>query len=307
MMRHPPGPCLVAMLAFALMAIASAAHATACRGQIGAGTTVTGKTDYNPFSPADVADSYQIGVTNTGADPCLYALVFRTRAVQPKLSGTLTYSLADRANALLLTNAPPAMAPAARLRTPLAPAATTQIEYRLSIPRGQSAAPSGAYRDTLDLELYAVDESGRLLGAPLQAATLAISYAVARVLSLNIKGADAITMAGFGTLAEGQQRTVEIQARSNQGYRLAVSSDNRGVLTLTPKVPGQSWTVPYAATLGGRPLDLAGAPILLLDYPPTRPESDASHLLTVSIGDVGQKRAGRYEDVITIEIKGAIP
>jgi hypothetical protein len=297
----------LAPMALALMAIAPAAHATACRGQIRTGTTVTGKTDYNPFSPADVTDSYQIGVSNTGADPCLYALVFRSRAVQPKLSGMLTYSLADPANAALLTNAPSAMAPAARLRAPLAPAATTQIEYRLSIPRGQSAAPSGAYRDTLDLELYAVDESGRLSGAPLQATTLAISYAVARVLSVNIKGADATTTVGFDTLAKGQQRTVEIQTRSNQGYRLAVSSDNRGMLTLTPKVPGQSWTVPYTATLDGRPLDLAGAPILLLDYPPTQPESDASHLLTVSIGDIGQKRAGRYEDVIMIEIKGAIP
>jgi hypothetical protein len=198
------------------------------------------------------------------------------------------------------------MAPAARLRTPLAPAAATQIEYQLSIPRGQYASSGGSYRDTLDLELYALDDKGRLSAAPLQTTTLSISYAVASVLSVNIKGGDATTTVNFGTLAKGQQRTVEIQARSNQGYRLDVSSDHRGVLALTPKVPGQDWTVPYAATLGGRPLNLSGGAILL-DYPPTRPESDASHFLTLMIGDPGYKRAGSYEDVITIEIKGAIP
>ena len=306
MKRHLPKLCLNAILAGALVAVAPVAHAAVCRGQIGAGATVTGKTAYNPFSPAGVSDSYKIGISNTGVNSCLYALVFRSKTVQPKLGGMLIYSLGDLANAVLLTNAPSAMAPAARLRTPLAPAATTQVEYQLSIPRGQSASPAGSYRDTLDLELYALDESGRLSGAPLQTTTLSISYAVARVLSVNIKGADATTMVGFGTLAKGQQRTVEIQARSNQGYRLEVSSDHRGFLALTPKVGGQDWTVPYAATLGGRPLDLAGGPILL-DCPPTRPESDASHLLTVSIGDVGHKRAGRYEDIITIEIKGAVP
>ena len=41
--------------------------------------------------------------------------------------------------------------------------------------------------------------------------------------------------------------------------------------------------------------------------PPTRPQSDASHDLTVTIGEVGQKRAGRYEDVLTVEIRAAAP
>jgi hypothetical protein len=306
MMRHLARPLPVSILAAALALMAPHANAAVCRGQIGAGTTVTGKTVYNPFSPADVGDSYQIGIVNTGTDPCLYALVFRSKAVEPKLGGTLLYGLADGANPALLTNAPAAMAPAARLRTPLAAATTTQIELRLSIQRGQYAPPPGPYRDTLDLELYALDDSGRLSATPLQTTTLSISYAVARVLSANIKGADAATTVSFGALAKGQQRTVEIQTRSNQGYRLDVSSDHHGVLALTPKIPGQDWTVPYAATLGGRPLNLAGG-ASLLDYPPTRPGSDASHVLTVSIGEVGQKRAGRYEDVITIEIKGAVP
>jgi hypothetical protein len=69
-------------------------------------------------------------------------------------------------------------------------------------------------------------------------------------------------------------------------------------------VAGQSWSVPYALALAGQPIDLAGA-ASLRNLPATRPESDASFPLTVTIGAVGQKRAGRYEDVITVEIRGA--
>jgi hypothetical protein len=173
------------------------------------------------------------------------------------------------------------------------------------IPRGQFAAP-GVYRETLDLDLTALDASGRAQGASLHAATLAIAYAVPRIMSVNLRGGELATTLGFGALAKGQQRGVEIQARSNEGYRLDVSSDNRGVLALTPKPPGQSWTVPYSATLGGVPLDLTSGSSLRA-LPPTRPESEAGYPLTITIGDVGQKRAGRYEDVITIEIQAAIP
>jgi hypothetical protein len=120
---------------------------------------------------------------------------------------------------------------------------------------------------------------------------------------VNIKGADTTTTLSFGKLAEGQQRLVDIQVRSNSSYQLDVNSDNNGALALTPKVPGQIWSVPYAATLDGQPLRLTmGAS--LQNLPPTRPEQDASHRLKVTIGDTARKRAGRYEDVITIEIKG---
>jgi hypothetical protein len=126
------------------------------------------------------------------------------------------------------------------------------------------------------------------------------------VLSVNLKGGELATTLSFGALAKGQQRTVEIQARGNQSYRLDVSSDHRGVMTLTPRIQGQDWSVPYMAALAGQNLDLSrGAS--LRDLPPTRPESDASHPLVITIGEVGQKRAGRYEDVITIEILAAKP
>ena len=72
-------------------------------------------------------------------------------------------------------------------------------------------------------------------------------------------------------------------------------------MALTPKVAG-NWSVAYTATFGGRALNLVTG-TSVLSQPPTIPGSDASFPLLVTVGDVAAKRAGRYEDVITIEIK----
>jgi hypothetical protein len=295
------------LLAFVCAATAPASGwAEPCQGRIGPETNITGKTAYDPFSPADVADDYRISVINTGAASCAFGLLFRARTARAELGGTLAYSLTGASGQPLLATSPSAAsAPLLRLTSPLAPSATGWLEFQLGIARGQFARP-GLYRDAVELQLYALDENGRPAGAPLQTATLAAAYTVPRVLSVNLKGGELATTLGFGTLVKGQERKVEIQARGNQNYGLHVSSDNRGVLLLTPKIPGQDWSVPYTATFAEQPLDLRAA-TSLRNLPPTQPESDASHPLVITIGDAGQKRAGRYEDVITIEIIAAAP
>ncbi len=275
--------------------------ASACQGRIGPETSISGKTAYDPFSPTDLVDDYRISISNTGAEPCGFALLFRGRTARPSLGNTLAYEITS-ANLSLVTSAAASLAPLARLSTPLPPSATGTLEFQLVIPRGQFAPPD-IYPDTIDLELYALDASGRASGAALQVATLAISYTAQRILAVNIAGAEQTTLS-FGTLAEGQERSVTIQARSNLSYRLDVASDNRGALVLTPKLPGRDWSVPYSVTLAGQRLDLAAASSLR-GLPPTRPEGDASFPLTVTIGAVGEKRAGHYQDVITIEIQPA--
>ena len=72
---------------------------------------------------------------------------------------------------------------------------------------------------------------------------------------------------------------------------------------LTPPVPEQTWRVDYRAALDRETLDLASGQNLR-SQPPTRPGTDAAHVLTVTVGDTAAKRAGRYEDIITIEIRG---
>jgi hypothetical protein len=250
--------------------------------------------------------SYRIAVANVGTAPCRFALLFRSKAAQPKLGVAFLYQIVDATNTALITTMPPAAAPAGRLDSVIAASQVGYLEFRLVIPRGQAAAPGPGYSDTLQLELYALGDNGKLSGAVLQSAPVAVTYTVERVLSVNIKGGNSATTLDFGALAKGNQRTIAVQARSNQSYQLDVSSDNRGVLALTPAVPGQIWGIPYVASLDGQTLDLSHS-VSLQTQPATRPEADASHTLVLTIGEVGQKRAGRYEDVVTISINGALP
>lgn len=297
---------LIAALALGAAAVLlwpGLARAASCQGQIGAGTSITGKTAYDPYSPTPVSDTFQITVRNIGDDACSYALIFREQKRRLRLGGVLAYGLADEGGRPFLTDMPPAAAPALCTRTPLPPSGTAEIAYQVQIPRGKFAAP-GTYRDAVDVELYALDGGGGLVMPPLQTTALSITYTVAQVMSVNIKGGGAATTLNFGALRKGQQMSVDIQARSNEPYQLYVTSDNGGALVLTPKVSGQDWRVGYTASLGGAALNLSRGSSLR-NQPAVRPEQDASHELTVTAGDVAQKRAGRYEDVITVEIRGA--
>lgn len=274
-----------------------------CQGRIGPETRITGRTEYDPFSPVDVSDAYRLSVMNTGAQPCRYALLFRSRSPRPMLGSRLAYSLSGQDGRALLTSAPAQAAPLARTPAPVEPNTPAALTYELTVPRGQFAAP-GSYGDDIDLELYALDDNDRIRSPALHTATLAVSYTVPRVLSVNVKGGEMTTTLGFGQLSTGQQRSVVIEARSNQTYQLDVTSEQRGALTLTPKAPGEEWSVPYAATLAGQRLDLVRG-TALGNLPATAPGSEAAYALVVTIGDATRKRAGRYEDVITIEVNGA--
>jgi hypothetical protein len=288
-----------------LAALSEGAMAGECQGRIGAETRIGGQSEYDPFAPADLSGDYRIAVTSTGGVPCSFGLVFRGRTARAQLGGVLSYEIANASGTTLLTAAPASMAPLARLGAPLGPSTDGAAEYQVVIPRGQFAAP-GVYRDIVDLELYGLDDGGRPSGAALDTAPVAIAYTVPRVLSVNLRGGALTTTLAFGAMSEGKQRSVVIESRSNQTYQFDVTSERRGRLTLTPEIPGRDWSIGYVASFAGQPLDLSrtASPA---SQPPTRPESDASHPLTVTIGDVGAKRAGRYEDVITIEIKASVP
>lgn len=287
--------------ALAVLLASHSARAAPCQGQIGPETNIAGTSRYDPFSPVPIADNFQIPIRNTGDEACTYALVFRSEKPELRFGDTLTYALTDGRQTLVALPGE-AAPPLARTKRPLAPADTERIDYHVQIPRGQSAAP-GTYHDTIGLELYALESDGSLSGPPLHHSKLTISYTVIRAMSVNIKGGGTSTTIDFGALSTGQHRSVDIEARSNEAYQFHVSSDNGGVMALTPPVSGETWRVDYGAALDGETLDLASGQNLRTQ-PPTRPGTDASHVLTVTVGDTTAKRAGRYEDIITIEIRG---
>jgi hypothetical protein len=289
----------------ACITVVSPSHATSCAGRIMTGTVVTGKTQYDPFSATPVSDSYEITVMNAGAVSCIFALsLSSTNPNEARLGKTLLYTILNSFNrSVPITHigAPPATM---LLSPAVAPNATYVFRYYVAVERGQFAAPA-TYGDSLSLELYNFD-GGQIKHPRLDAKMLSIAYMVPQSLSVNLKGGDLSTTLGFEPFTMGAQRSVLVETRSNLPYQLNVSSENNGVMVLAPRIPGKDWSVNYAASMDGRSLDLRKRAVIS-GLPHTSPRSDAVFNLAVSIGDVARKRAGRYEDTITIEIVGASP
>lgn len=290
---------------FACAAIAGTAHASPCTGRIMTGTAVTGKHPYDPFSAIPVSDSYEITVMNTSAAPCTFVLSLSSATPNETRLGRIIFYTITNSSGRPVPVTPIGAPPAIMLLSPAsAPNATYVFRYYITIDRGQFASPA-TYSDNLNLELYNFD-GGQIKPPRLDAKTLAIAYTVPQSLSVNLKGGDLDTTLNFEPFTPGAQRSVLLEARSNLPYQLNVSSINHGVMALTPPIPGKDWSVSYAASMAGRPLNLRQKAVVS-DLPPTFPRSDAVYNLTVSIGDVAKKRAGRYEDTITVEIVAAKP
>ena len=292
---------------FVMLFAAAAASGTAqaaCTGKISKGTTVSGQMSYDPFNPSDMTEELKLSVRNTGDEACGYAFVFRTPGGTAKLGKILSYVLTSSNGRPLLIDATANIPAAALLPGPIPVNTTEDFTYRIVIPRGQFAAP-GNYADTLTLELYALDSAGQPKSASVDSTTLQLSYTVPQILSVNVKGAGTTTTMDFGELSTGEQKAVIIQARSNRSYDLNVSSENHGVMVLMPPVPNRKWSVGYEAELNSQRLDLhSGSSVQKL--PPTHSE-EANYSLKVAVGDVSKKRAGKYEDVITVQINAAAP
>lgn len=276
------------MMAFAVvsaMATLPQEVNAACSGTISGVTSFTGATPYNPYSPTDNVATYQLQVTN-GAGNCKYALVFRTSSNPAKFGYLLTYTIA-RGAALSLTQY-----------------AQGRMDFTITIDKRQLAAPSSYSDDTIYADIYAADNSGNPIGGKISTKRLDVTYNVEAFMSVNIKGSSSSTFTTMelGTLSKGKQATVEIEARANKHFKLDVTSEHLGALVLTPAVSGQTWSVPYTATLGGKELNLSGQSSTD-PHDPTIPGSDATYPLVVTVGETAGKRAGRYEDTITIDIK----
>lgn len=290
-----------ALIALLTVVAAAPVHA-GCSGKINGSTAVSGLTPYDPFRASDTVDDYKLSIRNTGGEACSYAVVFRSANMPPRLGDALGFMLTSANGRPLVVDATSGVPAAGPIGAPVFANGTAEFAYRVEIPRGQFAAP-GAYASTLTLELYALDSSGQPEKMPADSTTLHLTYSVPQVLKVNIKGAGTTTTLDFGELATGAQKTVIVEARSNLDYDLDISSDNHGAMALTPSVPGQTWTVSYEARLNRQPLDLhSGTSVRKL---PRTADVDASHVLDVVIGDVAKKRAGIYEDVITVHIIAA--
>jgi hypothetical protein len=263
---------------------------------------------YNPFDPASARASVSIQIKNSGASPCDGAIAFfKSSAPLARGNGSaaLAYDIKTPSSGFSLisqaASAPTQLSGASYLpATRLGPAEVRTLAYILTVAPGQPV-PAGDYTDVIEAAAYA----GSLSGLTRVGSSLPVSVKISAeaITSVNVAGGGQSTALDFGTLVAGATRSVSIQARSNQGYRLAVSSQYGGVMKLEPSsADGLAWQVPYTVRINnGGELSLRANRTFEISKSGTTLAGN-SIPVEVKIGDPSAQRAGRYRDVIVVRI-----
>lgn len=180
----------------------------------------------------------------------------------------------------------------------------TEIELlvRFVVPSGQTV-PAGDYSERLTLRLFDQRGGGRLVDeAGLTLRTQVASLAeinLAQQPGLDFDSGRSYDQVDFEELETGESRAIVLRVRSNASYRLSLSSENSGVLVRDGS--GGADRIGYSAQLDGDPVTL-NAPVLLL-RDPLAVGAVEELIFNVVIGDVGEARAGRYADMITVFVE----
>lgn len=150
---------------------------------------------------------------------------------------------------------------------------------------------------TQEVTLEAEDETFKILGG----ARLVLGLNVLPSARIGLSGAftmnDGHAVVDLGELREGPaQVPLMLRVSSTGRYEIGITSANAGKLRLG----SSDWLVPYAVAIGGKPINLsaidtitgsAGANL----HPDSLP-------IQFFIGDVSNRRAGVYSDIISISV-----
>lgn len=258
---------------------------------------------YDPFDNGTPEGTFNVSFTNDGTSECRFAPVFQLD--QPPFglsSGTgkpIRYAL------LNLTDTQDATPRAGRTQRTLSqpevalgPNETKTVLYKL-IAEPNDVNDAGIF--TEDVTIEAQDAQFRSLGG------------TRLVLGLNVLPSARIGLTGAFTMDKGHAVVdlgdlrpglapvpLQLRVSSTGRYEIAVTSANSGRLRLG----STDWYVPYALSIGGNTVNLAATDRL------TNPGQSASgngfrrdslpiHFV---VGDVADKRAGVYSDVLSVAV-----
>lgn len=266
---------------------------------------------YNPFDAAPASHIMQFQLKNSGAAECDAALaLFRSGPMGATGNGgqVIGYTVSDTRGESVIGEGvlPPArLAPGFTGRAMrMSAQSLATVDLIVSAPRGQMISPAD-YSDALDIGLYRLE--GGVQQKIRDGGRLALTITSRPVMTLSLAGGGRKTTLNFGDLREGATRSLMLQAYTNQGFRLSVSSENGGLLRPvddTARAEG-GWRVPYTISVNRAghmalasetriDVSAVSTPILGLQIP-----------VEVRIGQVAGQRAGLYRDVITIKIDPA--
>jgi hypothetical protein len=267
--------------------------------------------EYNPFEPGTARALVSLQLKNSGNKACDGALAF-FHGGRPVAKGLGSDGVAFGVKNYLTGGdllgqdaVPPVLVRNPFLpATNLTPGETRSVNVVVTVAPGQIVHP-GLFSDSVDIVTY--QGSGTSMTRTANQVPMSVQVSVETVMSVNIAGGGQSATLDFGVLAVGTARSAMIQARSNQGFRFAASSENGGVMKLEPPAgDGIAWQVPYTIKINN------GSDLTLRTNQTVSFAKGATSIagtnvpVEVKTGDPSNQRAGRYKDVIVIKIE-ALP
>lgn len=262
----------------------------------------TMRLDYDPFAFANTTGMWTFDVESREAQACDadLALVDPAHVAQSVIAiGTTGVAVTVEPGNGDIALAPTATPGVWRMR--LDPGRRMRLTLAARITQ-DAIAPAGESIADLAIELR---EPGSVATS---AAALPVSIVLATIprAQMNIVGAAAtfgegarITQVDFGILETGASRRVFLQVRANGQARLSIASAHAGRLR-RDEGSAEEEGIGYSAQFDGAIVDLT-RPWAAVIAPP-HSIAGASLPLDLVLGTVGPRLAGRYADVLTIEL-----
>lgn len=255
--------------------------------------------DYNPFAIGSPAGPLDVKFQNRGEAACDLRLSFTDdagqEATQVVMGGVALQFRPRESSGVTQAPAQPGV-----FLFILAEGATGEAQLDAAALR-DAVAEAGEY--AVDLKLIVKDAAGQALIAPIPVRLVLSATPRAQ---LNLAGAAGVFGSGssvevidFGEAVTGATRQIFVQVRANARSTLTIKSEHSGVLQRTEVVEGAP-SIPYAVDLDGQPVDLTAVWSRIVD--PPRNLQGLSLPMTLTLGEVAGRAAGRYADLITIDV-----
>lgn len=255
--------------------------------------------NYNPFAAGPSSGAIDLGLKNQADEACELRLSFvddgGAIVSRLDLGGVGVQFRPREASGLQASDVEPGV-----LRYTLAGKATGQAQLDAAIV--VDAVPdAGTYAS--DLKLLVKDADGTALLAPIPVRMQLVSTPRAQ---LNLAGAagafgsgSSVEVVDFGDASTGLTRRIFIQVRANAPSIIAITSEHRGLMQRQGDAETAS-SVAYAVELDGTPVDLKAPWTKEVDPPRTLAGISLPMLFT--LGKIKDQMAGRYQDVLAIDI-----
>jgi hypothetical protein len=255
--------------------------------------------DYNPFAIGPSAGALSLKLKNQGENDCDLRLSFVHE------SGGLADNLALGGVGMQFRP---------RESSGVRASDITPGTFNLLVPKDTTAEAqfdaatvidvvpeAGTY--AADIKLLVQDAEGNPLLPSIPVRVQLVSTPRAQLGLAGAAGAfgsgSSVEVVDFGDAVTGATRNIFVQVRANAPSTLTIKSEHRGTMRRLGDVTTES-NLPYAIQLDGEAVDLAAPWARAID--PPRTLAGASLPMLFTLGTVNDQMAGRYQDVVTIDI-----